>query len=213
MMLSISILATELLVEKSSITSATLLEKALELSCHLWIEDIARLLKRCKRICIQHRCPCVAVVASRIACGEDVVVEGRAIASDDLWYHLHILHRLCLECVYIKCLGGSHLVIVHIEDRSREKLCLYKTLIEGACLVDLSHQLLRDEFACLVVERIGFQHLWVVAVVLHELAWELHEITWGVSTCKRLVGSFREQAMECVTELVEEGLYIVHREE
>ena len=52
MMLSIGILATELLVEKSSITCATLLEKALELSCHLWIEDIARLLKRCKRICI-----------------------------------------------------------------------------------------------------------------------------------------------------------------
>ena len=211
MMLSISIFAAELLVEKSGIACATLLEKALELSCHLWIEYVTCLLEGCKRICIQHGCPCVAIVASRIACGEDVVVESRTIASDNLWNHLHVLHRSLFECVYIKCVGGGHLMVVHIEDRSREKLSLYKTLIEGACLVDLSHQLLRDEFACLVVERIGFQYLWVVAVVLHELRWELHEITWGVSTSKRLVGSFRKQAMECVTELVEEGLYIVHR--
>ena len=62
MMLSIGILATELLVEKSSITCATLLEKALELSCHLWIEDITSLLESCKCIGIQHGCPCVAVV-------------------------------------------------------------------------------------------------------------------------------------------------------
>ena len=84
MMLGISIFATELLVEKSRIACATLLEKALELSCHLWIEDIARFLERCKRICIQYRCPSVAIIARSITCGEDVVVEGRTIASDNL---------------------------------------------------------------------------------------------------------------------------------
>jgi hypothetical protein len=46
-----------------------------------------------------------------------MVVEGGAIAGDDLWDHVHFLHGLSLECVHIKCLGGGHLVIVHVEDR------------------------------------------------------------------------------------------------
>ena len=91
-MLRIGILASELLVEQCRVACATLLQEALELLRHLWVEDVASLLERCKRICIQYGCPCVAIVASRITCGEDVVVESRAIASDNLWDHLHILH-------------------------------------------------------------------------------------------------------------------------
>ena len=92
MVLRIGILTTELLVEQCRIACATLLQEASELLRHLWVEDVPCLLEGCKRICIQHRCPCVAVVASRITCGEDVVVEGRTIASDNLRNHLHILH-------------------------------------------------------------------------------------------------------------------------
>ncbi len=92
MMLNISILATELLVEKRRIACTTLLQEALELLSHLWVEDIACLFKSCKRICIQHRCPSIAIITRSITCGEDVVVECRTIASDDLWDHLHILH-------------------------------------------------------------------------------------------------------------------------
>ena len=103
-------------------------------------------------------------------------------------------------------------MVVHIEDGSREKLCLYKTLVESTCLIDFCHQLLRNQLACLVVESIGLQHLWVIAVVLHELAWQLHEVAWGVSSCQRLISSLRHQTVQCVTKLVEEGLHIVHRE-
>ena len=92
MVLRIGILATELLVEQRCIACATLLQEALELLSHLRVEDVACLLEGRKRICIQHGCPCVAVVASSITRGEDVVVEGRAIAGDDLWNHVHLLH-------------------------------------------------------------------------------------------------------------------------
>ena len=43
MMLGISILATELLVEQRSIACATLLQEASELLSHLWVEDVAPL--------------------------------------------------------------------------------------------------------------------------------------------------------------------------
>ena len=139
MVLRIGVLATELLVEQCRIACTTLLQEASELLRHLWIENVASLLESCKCIRIQNGCPCVAVVASSITCGEDVVVEGRAIASYDLRNHLHILHRLCLKCIYVKCLGGSHLMVVHIKDRRTEQLGLYEALVEGACLIDLSH--------------------------------------------------------------------------
>ena len=92
MMLRISVLATELLVEQCHIACTTLLQEALELLRHFWVEDVASLFESCKRISIQHGCPCVAVVASSITRGEDVVVEGRAIAGDNLWNHVHLLH-------------------------------------------------------------------------------------------------------------------------
>lgn len=139
MVLRIGILAAELLVEQCRVACATLLQEALELLSHLWVEDVACLLEGCKRISIQYGCPCVAIVASCITRGEDMVVEGRAIAGNDFWNHVHVLHRLCLKCVHIKWLGAGHLVIVHIKDRRTEQFGLYEALIEGACLVDLSY--------------------------------------------------------------------------
>ena len=92
MVLRIGVLAAELLVEQCRVACATLLQEALELLSHLRVEDVASLLESCKRISIQHRCPCVAIVTSCITRGEDVIVEGRAIASNDFWNHLHVLH-------------------------------------------------------------------------------------------------------------------------
>lgn len=51
-MLWISIFASELLVEQCCIACTSLFKQVSKFLCHLWIQDIARFCKGCKRICV-----------------------------------------------------------------------------------------------------------------------------------------------------------------
>ena len=133
------------------------------------VEQVACLLECGKRIGIQHGGPGITVVTSLVARGEDMVVERRTVANDDLVDHSHLLQALSLKGVHIQTFGCSQFVEIHIQDRCREQLCRYKALVELAGSIDLLNQFVRYNLACLVVESIGLQNFRLVGIVLHEL--------------------------------------------
>ena len=65
---------------------------------------------------IEHCRPRVRIVASLVARGEDMVVEGRAVAGDNLRNHAHLSHRSSLKSVYVNRIHRGEHMVVHIED-------------------------------------------------------------------------------------------------
>ena len=68
-----------------------------------------------------------------------------------------------------------------------------------------------DEFvgqrlACLEVESEGVEELWLDGKVFHYLRGKFHKVALHISAAKRFVMHLREDAVESVTELVQEGL-------
>ena len=180
---------------------------------HLEIEDIACLFESRKSIRIQYCRPSVTIIASLVAGGEDVVVERRTVAGDNLRNHLHFSHSLCLKYIDIKICRVGNLMIIHIENRRTQEFGFHKTLVESRCAVDFLNQRVRHNLTCLIMLCIGFYYLGSVAIVLHKLRGQFDKVARGVGTGKALVGSLCQQAVKCVSELVEERLHIVHREE
>ena len=168
-MLRVSILAAELEVEFLSIACTALLKQVTETCCCLGVEEVACFLERCKRIGIKYRRPCVAVITSLVAGGEDVVVERRTIANDDFVNHSHLLEALLLESVDIKTFRCGQFMEIHIEDRSREEFGRHEALVELTGSIDLGDEFVGDHLTCLIVESVGLENLGLVSVVLHEL--------------------------------------------
>ena len=184
-----------------------------ETACHLRVEDIARLGKGCKSVCVEYCRPSITIVARLVARGEDMVVESGAVAGDDFGNHAHLLHGLCLEGIDIEVVGRGQLVVVHIEDRRGEQFGGNESLVEGGGTIDFRNEAVGHDLARLVVESVGLHDLGAVAVVLHELGGQFDEVSRRVGACEGFVGCLREESVERVSELVEEGLHIVHAEQ
>ena len=142
-----------------------------------------------------------------------MVIERRTIANDNLRYHLHLLERRRLKSIHIDGVHFRELMEIHIQDRRAQQLRLHKALVELFGGIYLLHEFIRHHLACLIMEGIGRQNLRFVAVVLHELRRQFHKISRCVRAAKRSVMRLTHQAVQGMTELVEQGLYIVHRQQ
>ena len=113
----IGLTAAEILIEHSCISRVALGENLIaEAGSGCRIENITCFYKRMECIGIEYSRPRVRIVASLVARGEDMVVEGRAIASDNLRNHAHLSHRSSLESVYVNRIHRGEHMVVHIED-------------------------------------------------------------------------------------------------
>ena len=96
-----------------------------------------------------------------------------------------------------------------VDDGGGEILDGTKTLAEGLGFADLGEQLVRDDLAGDNVAGVALDHGRVESPVLVDLGGEFHPVARDAGAGEGGVAHVGEQAVQCVTELVEDGVELV----
>jgi hypothetical protein len=169
------------------------------------IEHVAGFLESGKRVCVEHLGPQIAVVARRVAAfaGEHVLEVGRTVTQHDFVRHGHARARARLDGAGVG--RRASVVEVEIDEGGGEVLGGHEALVEAARGDQARHQVLGHRRAAAMVEREAPKDLRPRQPVLVELGGKLDEISGHGGAGDHRVGHVREQRVERVTELVEQG--------
>ncbi len=171
----------------------------------------AVLLEVGKCIGVEHLGPLVAVVPGGVSAGKDVAELGRH-ALGVVGEHLHPRDGLGLKGggIVDRRLGS---VPRHVEVAKHE---LAQAGVCGAVALgghEAVYLLLRDGLAGEVVAGKGVEKLALGEVIFVELRGQLHKVAVYRCAGQRLVIGPREQAVQGVAKLMQEGLHLVGREQ
>ncbi len=157
--------------------------------------------------------PEVAVVTGGVRVArKDVAELRRPVAHHDLARHAERGERLLLECVGVD-VASAREVEFHVDERAGQVFDRGETLVEGGRLVDLGDELLGNRFASLVVECEPIQHLGRLHPVLEKLRGKLDVVARDVGSRERGVVDVRREAVERVSEFVEQRARVVPADE
>lgn len=207
------LLATEVDIELHEVGGVAALEDMAELLGEFWIVDVAALNECLEGVAVEYCGPGVAVVACVVAGGEDVLEVSALVAADDFGDEADAVEVGLFELVGINVLRSGDGVVLHVEEAGSEELGVDEALSVGAGGFEFGDEFVGDDFAGAVVLSEDFAVLAVAAPVLHDLAWQLNEVARHAGAGESWVGALAEEAVECVSELVEEGLALVGGEE
>jgi hypothetical protein len=196
---------------------SSLVDVRLQTLGQIRIVDVAGLLEGGETVRIEYFRPEVGVVTGRVTARENVSEVGAAIAGLDFARKSITLHGLVFEFRGVFDCGRlirSQVVPTEIQQRSRDVLGCLEALVVGAGCTDLVDQFLRDHLVGFGMARIDFQHRRLRSVVLHELRRELGVVTRAAAGAgKSRVAYLRQQAVQAVAELVEQGFHLVVTEQ
>ena len=130
-----------------------------------------------------------------------------------LWHHDRLLPCLLLE--WDDVVGELVLlrVVRHVEETETYLAQASVGCHEVAALHDALYQLVWQWLARLVMEGEGAEEVLLHRIVLHKLGWQLHEVPPYVGARETLEASVGEHAVQAVSKLVEEGLYLAQCQE
>jgi hypothetical protein len=85
---------------------------------------------------------------------------------------------------------------VHVQEAGGQVFHGGESLVKMPGILDLFEQLVRNGFAGLVVEGIGFDHVGMGGPVFHDLRRKLHKVPRNRSAGQRTVGTVGEQPVQ-----------------
>ena len=213
--LDLRLAAAEALVEDHRLLGAAALQDVVPEGLGRGRVEEARLLEGLEGVRVQDLGPDVAVVAGRVAAGEDVA-GNRGCGSG------RRSRGSARSCPWTPSsnVGGRPArrpSVSVCQSMSRKQAARYSTVakpwLKRPALLDLVDQRLRDGLARLVVLGVDLEDLGIAGPVLHDLGGQLDEVARHVGPGQRLVGHVREQVVQGVAELVEEGLDFLEGDE
>ena len=137
---------------------------------------------------------------------------GVAIARCDLLHQAATLvEHLALELVHVDGRVVLDSMNIHIGERRCQQLNGIETLVEVAAALQFLDHMGRDRLVGAVVQSVATQHLGLQRPVLHNLRRQLDKV--ALDTAQTAILHLREECVQCVTKLVEEGLSLVDREQ
>ena len=102
---------------------------------------------------------------------------------------------------------------VHVQQRGAERFRHVIAFVEMRCVEHAFAQRVRHRFAGLVMAGIVGKYLRMAGPVLIDLRRELNKITRGIGPGQRGVALTGKQAVQRMTKFVEQGYYIIPREQ
>ena len=175
-------------------------------SC-LLIEDTV-FLEKAKSISIQHLSPLVAVVACRITTAHDVRELYAHVCVRNGRQQLRAAHSFALEVLDVVRKRFGKGVVGHVEHTETELSNASIATIEVAALTDALNEFVGQRRSCFVVKGKGMEELWFDGEVLHQLRGQFHEVAQDVCAAQALVMHLREDAVQGMTELVQESFHL-----
>ena len=141
-----------------------------------------------------------------------MIIESRTVTHDNLVNHTHFLKALFLKGIHIESFRTCQLMEIHVKDGSGKEFGGYKTLVKRSGIIDFLDEFIGNNFARLIMERIGLEHFRFIGIVLHKLAWQFHKITRGVGAAQTLIMCLGQQSMQRMAKLMEECRHLAETE-
>ena len=135
----------------------------------------------------------------------------RTVTESDLLGHPYLFGHLCLES-----LGIGHfrrLAVHHVEQRGAGQFRCSESLVEFSGIGNLLYEIIRNNLPCLVVLRVGLQHLRFECPVFVDLRTHLDIVTVHIGSGQRFVRSGSKHSLQRMTEFVEHSLHLVYSQQ